>query len=81
MSGCALSCSRPSDIDEYVYSAVRAGASGFLLEGHPARAAAGSDSYGAPRRCSDCASATRRLLEQMIPVLDSRTCRSCCSCR
>ncbi len=43
------------DIDEYVYSAVRAGASGFLFEGHPARALLEAIPYGAPRRCGDCA--------------------------
>ena len=59
------------DIDEYVYSAVRAGASGFLLEDTPPeqlleaiRAVHRGDAVIAP-------SATRRLLEHMIPVLDS----------
>ena len=59
------------DIDEYVYSAVRAGASGFLLKAAPPgqlleaiRTVHRGDAVIAP-------SATRRLLEQMIPVLDS----------
>ena len=59
------------DIDEYVYSAVRAGASGFLLKDTPPeqlleaiRTVHRGDAVIAP-------SATRRLLEQMIPVLDS----------
>ena len=59
------------DIDEYVYSAVRAGASGFLLKDAPPeqlleaiRTVHRGDAVIAP-------SATRRLLEQMIPVLDS----------
>ena len=59
------------DIDEYVYSAVRAGASGFLLKDTPPeqlleaiRTVHRGDAVSAP-------SATRRLLEQMIPVLDS----------
>ena len=59
------------DIDEYVYSAVRAGASGFLLKNTPPeqlleaiRTVHRGDAVIAP-------SATRRLLEQMIPVLDS----------
>ena len=59
------------DIDEYVYSAVRAGASGFLLKDTPPeqlleaiRTVHLGDAVIAP-------SATRRLLEQMIPVLDS----------
>ena len=59
------------DIDEYVYSAVRAGASGFLLRDTPPeqlleaiRTVHRGDAVIAP-------SATRRLLEQMIPVLDS----------
>jgi len=59
------------DIDEYVYSAVRAGASGFLLKDTPPeqlleaiRTVYRGDAVIAP-------SATRRLLEQMIPVLDS----------
>ena len=59
------------DIDEYVYSAVRAGASGFLLKDTPPeqlleaiRTVHCGDAVIAP-------SATRRLLEQMIPVLDS----------
>lgn len=59
------------DIDEYVYSAVRAGASGFLLKDTPSeqlleaiRTVHRGDAVIAP-------SATRRLLEQMIPVLDS----------
>lgn len=75
------------DIDEYVYSAVRAGASGFLLKDTPPeqlleaiRTVHRGDAVIAP-------SATRRLLEQMIPVLDSplsccsyRSCRRVCSC-
>ncbi|WP_314415511.1 response regulator transcription factor [Rothia mucilaginosa] len=59
------------DTDEYVYSAVRAGASGFLLKDTPPeqlleaiRTVHRGDAVIAP-------SATRRLLEQMIPVLDS----------
>lgn len=59
------------DIDEYVYSAVRAGASGFLLKDtlpeqllEAIRTVHRGDAVIAP-------SATRRLLEQMIPVLDS----------
>ena len=59
------------DIDEYVYSAVRAGANGFLLKDTPPeqlleaiRTVHRGDAVIAP-------SATRRLLEQMIPVLDS----------
>ena len=59
------------DIDEYVYSAVRAGASGFLLKDTPPeqlleaiRTVHHGDAVIAP-------SATRRLLEHMIPVLDS----------
>ena len=59
------------DIDEYVYSAVRAGASGFLLKDIPPeqlleaiRTVHHGDAVIAP-------SATRRLLEHMIPVLDS----------
>lgn len=59
------------DIDEYVYSAVRVGASGFLLKDTPPeqlleaiRTVHRGDAVIAP-------SATRRLLEHMIPVLDS----------
>ena len=59
------------DIDEYVYSAVRAGASGFVLKDTPPeqlleaiRTVHRGDAVIAP-------SATRRLLEHMIPVLDS----------
>lgn len=59
------------DIDEYVYSAVRAGASGFLLKDTPPeqlleaiRTVHRGDAVIAP-------SATRRLLEQMVPVLGS----------
>lgn len=59
------------DIDEYVYSAVRAGASGFLLKDTPPeqlleaiRTVHRGDAVITP-------SATRRLLEHMIPVLDS----------
>ena len=59
------------DIDEYVYSAVRAGASGFLWKDTPPeqlleaiRTVHRGDAVIAP-------SATRRLLEHMIPVLDS----------
>ena len=59
------------DMDEYVYAAVRAGASGFLLKDAPPeqlldaiRTVHRGDAVIAP-------SATRRLLEHMIPVLDS----------
>ena len=59
------------DMDEYVYAAVRAGASGFLLKDAPPeqlldaiRTVHRGDAVMAP-------SATRRLLEHMIPVLDS----------
>ena len=59
------------DIDEYVYSAVRAGASGFLLKDTPPeqlleaiRTVHRGDAVIAP-------AATRRLLEHMMPVLDS----------
>ena len=67
------------DIDEYVYSAVRAGASGFLLKDTPPeqlleaiRTVHRGDAVIAP-------SATRRLLEQMIPVLDSPAANSVAS--
>ena len=59
------------DLDEYVYSAVRAGASGFLLKDAPPEELLGAvrtvyrgDAVIAP-------SATRRLLKHMIPVLDT----------
>jgi len=62
---------RTFGIDEYVFSAVRAGASGFLLKDTPPeqlleaiRTVHRGDAVIAP-------SATRRLLEHMIPVLDS----------
>ena len=58
------------DVDEYVYAAVRAGASGFLLKDAPPEELLGAirtihrgDAVIAP-------SATRRLLEHMIPVLE-----------
>ena len=67
------------DIDEYVYSAVRAGASGFLLKDTPPeqlleaiRTVHRGDAVIAP-------SATRRLLEHMIPVLDSPAANSVAS--
>ncbi|MDO5286152.1 MAG: response regulator transcription factor [Actinomycetia bacterium] len=57
------------DVDEYVYAALRAGASGFLLkDARPedllsaVRSVAAGDAVVAP-------SATRRLLEQVVPVL------------
>ena len=74
------------DVDEYVYAAVRAGASGFLLKDAPPEELLGAirtihrgDAVIAP-------SATRRLLEHMIPVLPPllRRSRSFCtknSCR
>ena len=71
MSGCALLCSRPSTLTSTYIRAVRAGASGFLLKDTPPeqlleaiRTVHRGDAVIAP-------SATRRLLEQMIPVLDS----------
>ena len=67
------------DIDEDVYSAVRAGASGFLLKDTPPeqlleaiRTVHRGDAVIAP-------SATRRLLEHMIPVLDSPAANSVAS--
>jgi DNA-binding NarL/FixJ family response regulator len=60
------------DLDEYVYAAVRAGASGFLLKDTLAadllsaiRVVASGDAVVAP-------SATRRLLERYVPVGPSR---------
>jgi len=57
------------DLDEYVFAALKAGASGFLLkDARPAdllnaiRTVAAGDSVVAP-------SATRRLLEQVVPTL------------
>lgn len=59
------------DIDDYVYAAVQRGASGFLLKDAPPEQLLGAirtvyegDAVIAP-------SATRRLLEQMIPRLES----------
>ncbi|NNG40591.1 response regulator transcription factor [Flexivirga sp. ID2601S] len=61
------------DLDEYVYSALRAGASGFFLkDAGPAeliaaiRAVHGGDAVVAP-------SATRRLLERVVPVLPAES--------
>lgn len=57
------------DLDEYVYAALRAGASGFLLKDagpeellHAIRAVHGGDAVVAP-------SATKRLLETVVPTL------------
>lgn len=66
------------DLDEYVYAALRAGASGFLLKDagpeellHAIRAVHAGDAVVAP-------SATRRLLETVLPTLpgDTRTDRT-----
>jgi DNA-binding NarL/FixJ family response regulator len=65
------------DLDEYVYAALRAGASGFLLKDVPPadllsaiRAVAGGDAVVAPR-------VTRRLIEAFTPHLpDPATGRS-----
>nr|WP_304049888.1 response regulator transcription factor [Jatrophihabitans endophyticus] len=61
------------DLNEYVYRALRAGASGFLLKDTPAtrliaavRAAAGGDALIEP-------SITRRLLESFAPVAPAST--------
>lgn len=61
------------DLDEYVYAALRAGASGFMLkDAGPAELLAGitavhrGDAVVAP-------SATRRLLEQVVPTLPGGT--------
>ena len=64
------------DIDEYVYSAVRAGASGFLLKDTPPE-----QLLDAPRRCGDCAVCD----SPPVGAYDSgaglpRSCCSCCSC-
>ncbi|OYN90693.1 response regulator transcription factor [Parenemella sanctibonifatiensis] len=60
------------DLDEYVFSALKAGASGFLLKDarpdellQAIRSVAAGDSVVAP-------SATRRLLDQVIPTLPDR---------
>jgi DNA-binding NarL/FixJ family response regulator len=60
------------DLDEYVYAALKAGASGFLLkDARPAellnaiRNVAAGDAVVAP-------SATRRLLQQVLPTLPGR---------
>lgn len=61
------------DLDEYVFAAIRGGASGFLLkDAHPdellgaIRAVADGDAVVAP-------SATRRLLDRFAPLLPSTT--------
>ena len=59
------------DIDEYVYSAVRAGASGFLLKDTPPEQLLEAISTVHRGDAVIAPSAPRRLLEQMIPVLDS----------
>lgn len=59
------------DIDEYVYSAVRAGASGFLLKDTPPEQLLEAIRTVHRGNAVIAPSATRRLLEQMIPVLDS----------
>ena len=59
------------DIDEYVYSAVRAGASGFLLKDTPPEQLLEAIRTVHRGAAVIAPSATRRLLEQMIPVLDS----------
>lgn len=65
------------DIDDYVYAAVQRGASGFLLKDAPPEQLLGAirtvysgDAVIAP-------SATKRLLEQMIPRLDAEAQPSC----
>src|SRR4051794_6082401 len=57
------------DLDEYVYDGLRAGASGFLLKDAPP-----ADLLAAVRTIADGAavlapSATRRLLDQVVPML------------
>lgn len=59
------------DIDEYVFAALKAGASGFLLKDarpddllHAIRTVAAGDAVMAP-------SATRRLLQAVVPILPS----------
>ena len=56
------------DLDEYVYAAVRAGASGFLLKDAPREQLVdrGPDRRRAARRCSAPA-VTRRLIERFVP--------------
>ena len=63
------------DLDEYVYAALKAGASGFLLkDARPTellsaiRNVAAGDAVVAP-------SATRRLLDHVVPTLPSDGCR------
>lgn len=69
------------DLDEYVYAALQAGASGFLLkDAGPAELLAGiravhsGEAVVAP-------TATRRLLERFVPLLPSAGARSCATDR
>ncbi len=59
------------DMDEYVYAAVRAGASGFLLKDAPPEQLLDAIRTVHRGNAVMAPSATRRLLEHMIPMLNS----------
>ena len=66
------------DLDEYVYDALRAGASGFLLKDAPPDATADRDPRGRGRRGAARAAITRRLIAEYArrPAPTTRPARS-----
>jgi len=52
------------DLDDYVYAAIRAGASGFPAQGRPTGGHPVGRPGGRRRRCAPCTGGTRRLIEE-----------------